>query len=58
VKLSGLAKQSLRVECFYFNKNHGILPAYGSFTGTSKMPKRTPEDNVFVVTNQKIIHLS
>lgn len=58
VKISGYAKQSLRVECFYFGKNHGILPAFGEFTGTSKIVKRTAKDNIFAVTNQEIIHLS
>ena len=57
VKLSGLAKQSLSVECFYFGKNHGILPAFGSFTGTSKLPNRCSDDKIFAVTKQKIIHL-
>jgi len=58
VRISGSAKQSLHVECFYFGENHGILPAFGNFTGTSRMPKRTKSDNIFAVTNQKIIHLN
>lgn len=57
IRVSGSARQSLRVECFYFGRNHGILPAYGNFTGTSKMPDRKKTDNIFAVTNQKIIHL-
>jgi len=58
VKISGFAKQSLRVECFHFGKNHGILPAFGSFTGTSKMPTNRYSDRNFAVTNGKIIPLS
>ena len=58
IKISGIARQSLRVECFYFGEQHGILPAFGKFTGTSKMPKRLKDDRVFAITNQKIIHLS
>jgi len=57
IRISGAARQSLRVECFYFGKNHGILPAFGSFTGTSKMLNRKKTDRIFAVTNQKIIHL-
>jgi len=57
IKLSGMAKQSLSFECFYFSKNHGILPAFGSFTGRSIMPKRKSEDEIFAVTNKEIIHL-
>ena len=57
IKIFGSAKQSFRVECFHFGKNHGILPAYGNFTGTSKIMDRSAKDNIFAVTNQKIIHL-
>lgn len=57
VRISGTAKQSLRVECFYFGKNHGILPAFGNFTGTYKIPKRASTDKIFGVTNEKIIQL-
>ena len=57
VKISGPAKQSLRVECFYFSNYHGVLPAFGNFTGTSKMPAQGSSDKVYAVTNQKIIHL-
>ncbi|MCG8309601.1 MAG: ligase-associated DNA damage response endonuclease PdeM [Cytophagales bacterium] len=57
VRITGYARQSIRVECFYFGKNHGILPAFGSFTGTSKMPKRNKTDKIYAITNQKIIHL-
>ena len=57
VKITGSAKQSIRVECFHFGRNHGILPAYGNFTGTSKVPANTETDRIFAVTNQKIIPL-
>lgn len=57
IRISGPARQSLRVECFYFGKYHGILPAFGNFTGTSKMPKQHNTDKAYAVTNQKIIHL-
>jgi DNA ligase-associated metallophosphoesterase len=58
VKISGSAKQSLALECFYFSKNHGILPAFGSFTGSSLMRGRKSEDEIFAITNQKIIRLT
>ncbi len=58
IKISGTAKQSFRVECFYFTKNQGILPAFGNFTGTSKMTRNTPEDEIFAVTEDEIIHLT
>lgn len=57
IRISGSAKQSLRVECFYFGEKHGILPAFGNFTGNAKMPNRKKEDTVFAIANQKIIQL-
>ena len=57
IKISGSAKQSVRVECFHFGKYHGILPAYGNFTGNSKITSNTKTDRIFAVTNQKIIPL-
>lgn len=54
VYLSGTAKQSLRFPCFYFNKTHAILPAFGKFTGTHLIsPKKG--DQVFVLVGNKII---
>ena len=57
IKIFGSAKQSLRVECFYFGEKHGILPAFGRFTGNAKMPKRKKEDTVLAIANQKIIQI-
>lgn len=34
VRLQGSALQSLKLPCFYFSKNEGVLPAFGEFTGT------------------------
>lgn len=33
IRLSGKAKQSLRLPCFYFTQHLGLLPAFGGFTG-------------------------
>lgn len=35
VVLRGKGKQRLKLPCFYFKKNQGILPAFGTFTGSS-----------------------
>ncbi|NJN28459.1 MAG: ligase-associated DNA damage response endonuclease PdeM [Cyclobacteriaceae bacterium] len=58
VSIRGKARQSLKLECFYFNKNHGILPAFGRFTGTAKMQQRHPGDTVFAVTDQKVVPIA
>lgn len=34
VKLKGNGRQSMKLPCFYFGKDYGILPAFGGFTGT------------------------
>ena len=53
VRLVGNSKQSLRLPCFYFGEHQGILPAFGTFTGTTLI---RPEegDRVFVVSEDQI----
>jgi DNA ligase-associated metallophosphoesterase len=54
VRLMGSGKQSMMLPCFYFSRNHGILPAFGSFTGLAQInPKK--EDRIFVIAEDKII---
>lgn len=48
VVLSGRAHERLRLPCFHFGANVGVLPAFGAFTGMHVMP-RGPDDRVFVV---------
>jgi DNA ligase-associated metallophosphoesterase len=56
VIISGMARQSLRLPCFHFNRTHAVLPAFGRFTGTHAIePKRG--DNVFVLMENKIMKL-
>lgn len=33
IRITGLAKQSIKLPCFYFNGVHFILPAFGELTG-------------------------
>lgn len=41
VLLKGIGKQSLRFPCFYFGKNHAVLPAFSRFTGLAAItPKK------------------
>lgn len=57
VKLKGSAKQSLRLPCFFFAENLGILPAFGQFTGLYALrPKK--KDSVFVIAENKVIRVS
>jgi DNA ligase-associated metallophosphoesterase len=57
VLISGHSKQSFRVECFYFSEKRGILPAFGNFTGTSKLSGKMNGNKIFAVTDEKIIPL-
>ena len=54
VHLFGRGRQSLTLPCFYFGKQQGIMPAFGSFTGLAKIhPKK--EDQIFVIAEGKIL---
>jgi len=54
VRLSGTGKQAMTLPCFYFGKQQGILPAFGSFTGLARVsPKK--DERIFVIANDKII---
>ncbi len=54
VQLRGTGRQAVTLPCFYFGKNQGILPAFGSFTGLARIqPKK--EDRIFVIADDKII---
>jgi len=57
VQLQGTGKQSITLPCFYFGKQQGILPAFGSFTGLAKVsPKK--EERIFIIAEDKIIGYS
>jgi len=54
VKLRGKGRQTMKLPCFYFGENYGILPAFGQFTGTQII---TPagKDDVFMIVNSQVI---
>lgn len=53
VKLTGKAKQSLVLPCFYFGQKNGILPAFSTFTGKAALIP-TSADTVFVIAHQSV----
>ncbi|MEO9965094.1 MAG: ligase-associated DNA damage response endonuclease PdeM [Reichenbachiella sp.] len=57
VSLVGHGKQSLKLPCFMFRPDHAFLPAFGHFTGLAKI-KPNKKDNIFVVAENEIIHVS
>ena len=56
IKLCG-GGASLRLPCFFFGVNQGIMAAFGAFTGLYNMQAKR-EDQVFVVTDQAVINMS
>ena len=56
VYLQGAGKQYLRLPCFHFGAFHGILPAFGAFTGMAKVDC-TKADKVYVITKEKVIEV-
>lgn len=56
VYMTGLAKQSVTLPCFYFKKDYAVLPAFGKFTGTFPV-KPAPGDAVFALVENKIMQL-
>ncbi len=56
VRLNGKGRQSLRLPCFYFGEQQGILPAFGEFTGTFTISAKK-EDFVFVIADEKVIRV-
>ena len=56
VRIRSAAKQSYIAPCFSFGKNQAVLPAFGRFTGKSKIiPKH--DDLIFVIVDDKVIKI-
>ncbi len=54
VRLKGKGRQSMKLPCFYFGKKEGILPAFGSFTGTHIIDAG-PGDKIFTIVESKVL---
>lgn len=57
VRLSGKARQGMRLPCYYFGEQNGLLPAFGAFTGTFRL-KPTKKDKVYVIANNTVMDVS
>jgi DNA ligase-associated metallophosphoesterase len=53
ISMTGKGKQFLRFPCFYFAKDHCILPAFSKFTGTYPVQPKKGE-SVFAIMNQDL----
>ena len=54
ITMRGVGKQSLRLPCFYFNRQYAVLPAFGKFTGTHPI-KPAEQDAVFALAGNSIV---
>ena len=54
VRLTGAARQSTRLPCFWFSPTTGVLPAFGEFTGL-EIVDVAPDDRVWVVAGDDVI---
>lgn len=54
VKLVGKGRQAMKLPCFYFGETHGVLPAFGGFTGTHLIEPQD-SDRVFIIVNGQIM---
>ncbi|NND05945.1 MAG: ligase-associated DNA damage response endonuclease PdeM [Saprospiraceae bacterium] len=53
VHLIGESRLSLKLPCFYFGRDRGLLPAFGSFTGISII-KPVAGDQVVVISEEQL----
>jgi len=56
IRIHGPAKQSLTLPCYYFTDSHGILPAFGNFTGMARI-KPKENDDIFVILEESVIKI-
>lgn len=54
VKMKGAARQYIKLPCFFFGENQGILPAFGNFTGTAAL-KIKEADQVYAIFNGQVM---
>ncbi len=49
------AVKTVNLSCFWMQKSTGVLPAYGTLTG-SKLIQPSQEDNIFLTSEGEVIH--
>lgn len=57
VQLKGKGRQYMKLPCFYFGKNQGLLPAFGTFTGLAHV-RPSKDDQVFVIADNKVVQIN
>lgn len=57
VWLRGRGRQRMRLPCYYFGAQQGLLPAFGAFTGMAEI-KVCKGDQVFVLTEDTVLRMA
>lgn len=57
ISIRGQGRQSIHFPCFYFAKEHCVLPAFSRFTGTYTV-KAEKGETVYAITPSEIIKMS
>ena len=55
--LTGPARQRLRLPCFWFGSEVGVLPAFGDFTGCQEVDAKAG-DRLWVVSGDEVLEVS
>ena len=55
--VKGIGKQKIKLPCFYLSKTHLIFPSFGEFTGTHNMKLQNIEDEIFLLSKERIFKL-
>lgn len=56
VRLQGRARERLRLPCFWFGEQVGVLPAFGEFTGMHPIEAQ-PQDRVYALTDDGVLEV-
>jgi DNA ligase-associated metallophosphoesterase len=56
VRINGLARQTLKLPCFFKSESQMILPAFGEFTGKHIL-RPSDGDEVYIVTREEVIQI-
>lgn len=57
VRLTAAGEKALRLPCFWFGASHGVLPAFGAFTGHADVFPRHG-DQVYVVADEQVLKVA
>lgn len=56
IRLTGIARQSITLPCFYYNHKHFILPAFGNLTGLYLLDREQGAE-YYIVTHETVVKL-